>query len=125
MLNLLIYVYTVYGRKISLRLVQLNLASLGTKENYKEGQELFLAIVLVCKLSCSQWIESGGLRQFSKRDFVHRFTSHCCCTLLPLCMLQKFEFYPNCRMRKCESVFIKTLRPSWSYSSIGPATFDL
>ena len=40
-------------------------------------------------------------------------------------MLQKFEFYPNCRMRKCESVFIKTLRPSWSYSSIGPATFDL
>ena len=26
-------------------------------------------------------------------------------------------------MRKCESVFIKTLRPSWSYSSIGPATF--
>ena len=26
-------------------------------------------------------------------------------------------------MRKCESVFIKTLRPSWSYFSIGPATF--
>ena len=28
-------------------------------------------------------------------------------------------------MRKCESVFIKTLRSSWSYSSIGPATFWL
>ena len=27
-------------------------------------------------------------------------------------------------MRKCESVFIKILRPSWSYSSIGPATFS-
>ena len=38
-------VYTVYGRKISLRLVQLNLMSLGTKE-------IFLAIVLLCKLSC-------------------------------------------------------------------------
>ena len=54
----------------------------------------------------------------SKRDFVHRSTFHCCCTLVQLCMLQKFEFYPNCRMRKCESVFIKTLIPSWSYSSI-------
>ena len=61
----------------------------------------------------------------SKRDFVHRSTFHCCCTLVQLSMLQKFEFYPNCRMRKCESVFIKTLIPSWSYSSIGPATFDL
>ena len=29
-------VYTVYGRKISLRLVQLNLVSLGTKGNYKK-----------------------------------------------------------------------------------------
>ena len=37
--------YTVYGRKISLRLFQLNLVSLGTKENYKEGKEVFLAIV--------------------------------------------------------------------------------
>ena len=27
-------------------------------------------------------------------------------------------------MRKYESVFIKTLRPSWSFSSIGPAIFD-
>ena len=45
--------HTVYGRKISSRLAQLNLASLGTKGNYKEGQELFLAIVLACKLSCS------------------------------------------------------------------------
>ena len=45
-------VYTVYGRKISLRLVQLNLVSLGTKGNYKEGKEIFLAIVLLCKLSC-------------------------------------------------------------------------
>ena len=39
------YVYTVYGRKIRLRLVQLNLVSLGTKE-------IFLAIVLLCKLYC-------------------------------------------------------------------------
>ena len=46
-------VYTVYGRKISLRLVQLNLVSLGTKGNYNEGKEVFLANVLVCKLSCS------------------------------------------------------------------------
>ena len=45
-------VYTVYGRKISLRLVQVNLVSLGTKGNYKEGKEIFLAIVLLCKLSC-------------------------------------------------------------------------
>ena len=72
--------------------------------------------------------KAAGLRQFSKvrsskRDVVDRCTFHCCCTLLQLCMLQKFEFYPNCRMRKCESVFIKTLRPSWSYISIGPATF--
>ena len=59
----------------------------------------------------------------SKRDFVHRSTFHCCCTLVQLCMLQKIEFYPNCRIRKCTSVFIKTLRPSWSYSSIFPATF--
>ena len=58
----------------------------------------------------------------SKRDFAHRSIFHSCCTLLQLCMLQKFEFYPNCRMRKCESVFIKTLRPSWSYSSIGPCS---
>ena len=42
----------VYGRKISLRLVQLNLVSLGRKGNYKEGMEIFLAIVLLCKLSC-------------------------------------------------------------------------
>ena len=42
----------VYGRKISLRLVQLNLGSLGAKGNYKEGMDLFLAIVLLCKLSC-------------------------------------------------------------------------
>ena len=27
-------------------------------------------------------------------------------------------------MRKCASVFIKTLRPSWSYSSIGPSSRD-
>ena len=54
----------------------------------------------------------------SKRDFVHRSTFHCCCTLVHLCMLQKFEFYPNCRMRNCESVFIKTLIPSWSYNSL-------
>ena len=38
-------VYTVYGRKISLRFVQLNLVSLGTKE-------IFLAIVVLCKLAC-------------------------------------------------------------------------
>ena len=48
----------------------------------------------------------------SKRDFVHRLTFNCCCTLVQLCMLQKFEFCPNCRMRKCESVFIETLIPS-------------
>ena len=46
-------VYIVYGRKISLGLVQLNLVSLGTKGNYNEGKELLLAIVLVCKLPCS------------------------------------------------------------------------
>ena len=46
-------VYSVYGRKISLRLVQLNLVSLGKKGNYNEGKEVYLAIVLVCKLSCS------------------------------------------------------------------------
>ena len=45
-------VYTVYGRKISLRLVQLNLVSLGIKGNYKKGKEIFFAIVLLCILSC-------------------------------------------------------------------------
>ena len=50
MLNL--RVYTVYRRKISLRLVQLNPVSLGTNVNYKEGKEIFLAIVLRCKLPC-------------------------------------------------------------------------
>ena len=46
-------VYTVYSRKISLRLVQLNLVSLGTRKgNYKKGKETFLAIVLLCILSC-------------------------------------------------------------------------
>ena len=44
------HVYTVYGRKMSSPLAQLNLVSLGTKGNNKEGQELFLAIVLVCKI---------------------------------------------------------------------------
>ena len=75
---------------------------------------------------CVNCLVAGGSKakvRSSKRGFVHRSTFHCCCTLVQLCMLQKFEFYPNCRMRKCESVFIKTLRPSWSYSSIGPATF--
>ena len=57
MLNL--RVYTVYGRKISLHLVQLDLVSLGTKGNYKKGKEIFLAIVLLCILSCGWWIESG------------------------------------------------------------------
>ena len=56
-------------------MVQLNLVLLGTKGNYKEGKELFLAVVLPCKLSCGSWIESGRLRQFSKvrsskRDFM-------------------------------------------------------
>ena len=51
MLNL--RVYTVFmAKKMGLRLVQLNLVSLGTKGNYNEGKELFLAIVLLCKLSC-------------------------------------------------------------------------
>ena len=72
--------------------------------------------------------KAAGFWQFSKvrsskRDFVDRCTFHCCCTLLQLCMLQKFEFYPNCRMGKCESVFIKTLRPPCSYRAKGPATF--
>ena len=42
------------AEKIRLRLVQLNLVSLGTKGNYEEGREIFLAIVLLCnyKLSC-------------------------------------------------------------------------
>ena len=40
-------VYTVCGKKISLRLVQVNLVSLGPKGNYKEGKEIFLAIVLL------------------------------------------------------------------------------
>ena len=117
--------------KLSSRLAQLNLVSLGTKGNYKKGKELFLARLSWC-VNClvASGSKAAGLRQFSKvrsskRDFVHRFTFHCCCTLLQLCMVQKFDFFPNCRMRKCESVFIKTLRPSWSYSSIGPATFDL
>ena len=52
------HVYTVYGIEICLRLVQLNLVSLSTKENYKESKELLLAFVLECKLYCSQWIES-------------------------------------------------------------------
>ena len=45
-------VYPVYGRKISLRLVQRNLGSVGRKGNYKEGKEISLAIVLLSKLSC-------------------------------------------------------------------------
>ena len=88
-------VYTVYGRKISLRLVQLNLVSLGTKENYKEGKEIFLVIVLLCFVNClvASGSKAAGLRQFSKvrsskRDVVDRCTFHCCCTLLQLCITE-------------------------------------
>ena len=51
---LLLYLrmFTLFMAKIRLRLVQLNLVPLGTKGNYKEGKEIFLAIVLLCKLSC-------------------------------------------------------------------------
>ena len=31
--------------------------SLGTKGNYKEGKEIFLAIVLLCKLSCGYLVD--------------------------------------------------------------------
>ena len=85
--------------------------SLGTEGNYKEGKELLLVIVLNWCVNCL--VASGSKADHevrsSKRDFVHRSTFHCCCTLVHLRMLQKFEFYPNCRMRNCESVFIKTL----------------
>ena len=52
MLNLRVFTLFMTEKK-SLRLVQHNLVSLGTKGNYKEGKEIFLAIDLVCKLSCS------------------------------------------------------------------------
>ena len=47
MLNLHVFTLfmAIYGRKISLRFVQLNVVSLGTKE-------IFLATVLLCKLAC-------------------------------------------------------------------------
>ena len=41
------------------RLAQLDLVPLGTKRNYEVEKEIFLAIVLVCKLSCTEWHESG------------------------------------------------------------------
>ena len=87
---------------------------------------------LSCCVNClvASGLKAAGLRQFSKvrslkRDFVDRCKFHCCCTFVTAMyvIVQKFEFYANCRTRKSESVFIKTLRPSWSYSSIGPATF--
>ena len=54
MLNLVMFTLFIAEIKNKLtRLAQLSLVSLGTKGNYKKGQELFLAIVLVCKLSCS------------------------------------------------------------------------
>ena len=83
----------------SLRLVQLNLVSLGTKGKYKEGKEIFLAIVLLCKLS---------MRISLLLDVIY--------TALYV-TIQKFEFYANCRMRKCESVFIKTLGATVRWSS--------
>ena len=58
-------------------------------------------------VNCTVASESKAKVRSSKRDFVHRSTLHCCCTLVQLCMLQKFWFYTNCRMRKCESAFIK------------------
>ena len=71
-------VYIVYGRKISLGLVQLNLVSLGTKVNYKEGLEIFLAVV-------------SFLRQFSKvrsskRDFDRSIHISSLLYILQLCM---------------------------------------
>ena len=83
----------------SLRLVQLNLVSLGTKGKYKEGKEIFLAIVLLCKLS---------MRISLLLDVIY--------TALYV-TIQKFEFYANCRMRKCETVFIKTLGATVRWSS--------
>ena len=72
--------------------------SLGTKGNYKEGREIFLAIVLLCnyKLAWASGSKATGLRQFSKvrsskRDFVDRCKFHCFCE------------------SECESVFIKYL----------------
>ena len=41
------------------RLAQLDLVPLSTKRNYEVEKEIFLAIVLVCKLSCTEWHESG------------------------------------------------------------------
>ena len=46
--------HTVYGRKIRLRLVQLNLLSLRTKGNYKVVEEKLLGFVLVYKLACTE-----------------------------------------------------------------------
>ena len=48
---------------------------LGTKESYKEGKELLLAIVLPC-VNCIVASESKAKVRSSKRDFVHRSTLH-------------------------------------------------
>ena len=48
-------VYTVYCRKSTLGLILCHLV----QTNYEVGEELFLAIVLVCKLYCTEWHESG------------------------------------------------------------------
>ena len=91
MLNLRMHVYTVYGTKIRLRLVQLNLVSLGTKRMKEvEKYSQRLPCCVNCLVACGS--KAAGLRQFSKvrsskRDFVDRCKFHCCCTLLQLCML--------------------------------------
>ena len=92
---------------------KLNLVSLGTKRNYKKVKNYSQPLSWCVSCLVASGSKAAGFREFSKvhslkRDFVHQSTFHCCCTLLQLCMLQKFQFYPNRRMRKCESVFIKT-----------------
>ena len=46
------------------RLAQLDLVPLGTKRNYEVEKEIFLAIVLVCKLNClvPSGTKAAGLR---------------------------------------------------------------
>ena len=70
-------VYTVYGRKISLRLVQLNLGSLGTKGNYKEGPATFWLVkknsVYNVHSCCTFGLAILELKDRSLDYFAHKF----------------------------------------------------
>ena len=54
----LVHVFTLFIAE-KVRFAQLDLVPRGTKRSYEVEKEIFLAIVLVCKLSYTEWHERG------------------------------------------------------------------